>query len=367
MSDRLYVATRKGLFTVDRLGQESWGVTRTSFLGDPVTMAMRDWRNGGAGALYAALNLGHFGVKLHRSEDEGQEWEEIAVPSYGPELQGTDATSTGPSLQQIWALEPGGREQEGLLWAGTIPGGLFRSTDDGGSWELIESLWNRPERENWFGGGYDHPGIHSICVDPRDPSHLTVAVSCGGVWVTRDNGETWDCQTAGMFAEYMPPERREDPSIQDPHRLVQCAAQPDALWVQHHNGVFMSTDGGASWTSITSIQPTVFGFAVAVHPSDPDTAWFVPAVKDECRIPVDGKFVVARTRDGGESFDVLRRGLPQEHAYHLVYRHALDVDETGEHLALGSTTGSLWISENGGDSWSNVSTQLPPIYQVLFA
>ncbi len=365
MSDRVYVATRKGLFTFDRVGQDNWEVTHSEFLGDQVTMVLRDPRDG---VLYAALNLGHFGVKLHRSENDGHVWSECVTPSY-PEVgaEDLDATPEAPSVEQIWALEAGGADQEGLLWAGTIPGGLFHSADRGDSWRLVETLWNRPERENWFGGGYDQPGIHSVCVDPRDARHLTVGVSCGGVWVTRDGGETWNCKTQGMYAEYMPPDRREDPSIQDPHRLVHCPNAPDTMWVQHHNGVFRSIDAGETWNDVTTVKPSIFGFAVVVHPDDPDTAWFVPAVKDECRIPVDGKLVVARTRDGGRTFETLGRGLPQEHAYDLVYRHALDVDETGDHLAMGSTTGGLWISENAGDSWSCVSATLPPIYQVLFA
>jgi photosystem II stability/assembly factor-like uncharacterized protein len=169
-----------------------------------------------------------------------------------------------------------------------------------------------------------------------------------------------------MRAEYMPPERAYDPDVQDPHALVQCRTQPDALWVQHHNGIFRSTDGGDSWQEIEDVPVSKFGFAVAVHPHDGDTAWFVPAVKDERRIPVDGKLVVTRTRDGGRTFDVLRDGLPQEHAYDLIYRHSLDVDDTGDRLAFGSTTGSLWVSEDQGDRWECVSTHLPPIYCVRF-
>jgi len=170
-----------------------------------------------------------------------------------------------------------------------------------------------------------------------------------------------------MFAEYMPPERREDPNIQDPHIVVQCPGTPDALWVQHHNGVFRSTDGGERWTHVDAIKPSGFGFACAVHPHDGDTAWFVPGVKDECRVPVDLEMVVARTRDGGKSFDVLRDGLPQDNAFELVFRHALAVDATGEVLAMGSTTGSFWISENSGDSWDLVSSNLAPVYSVRFA
>ena len=105
---------------------------------------------------------------------------------------------------------------------------------------------------------------------------------------------------------------------------------------------------------------------MAVHPADPDTAWFVPATKDEKRFPVGGRVVVTRTHDGGRMFETLTRGLPQEHAYDLVFRHALDVDESGTRLAFGSTTGSAWVSENGGDSWQAVSSHLPPIYAVRF-
>jgi hypothetical protein len=169
-----------------------------------------------------------------------------------------------------------------------------------------------------------------------------------------------------MRAEYMPPERAFEPNIQDPHRVVQAPAAPDVLWAQHHNGVFRTSNGGERWEEVTAIKPARFGFAVAVHPKEADTAWFVPGVKDECRVPVDGQLVVARTRDGGRSFDVLRDGLPQHHAYDLVYRHGLDVDGTGERLAMASTTGNLWISENGGESWRHVSAHLPPVYQVAF-
>jgi hypothetical protein len=356
MATRLFIGTRKGLFTLD----SAWNLAPPSFLGDPVSMVLADSREG---VLYAALNLGHFGVKLRRSTDGGESWNEIAAPAYPP--QPAQAQGAPWKLVQVWCMENGA--QHGELWAGTIPGGLFRSTDRGESWSLVEGLWNRPERAEWFGGGYDHPGIHSICIEPRDGRRMTVGISCGGVWQTGDAGATWQLAAKGMRAAYMPPERGDDQNIQDPHRVVQCPARPDVLWAQHHNGVFRSTDRSATWSEVAAIRPSKFGFAAAVHPADPDTAWFVPAVKDECRVPVEGKLVVARTRDGGQSFQVLGKGLPQAHAYDLVYRHALAVDDSGNRLAMGSTTGGLWISEDQGDSWSCVSARLPPIYCVRFA
>ncbi len=214
-------------------------------------------------------------------------------------------------------------------------------------------------------GGFVDPGIHSVCVDPRDARRVIVGVSCGGVWETRDGGDAWHNVAAGMRAEYMPPERAGDPAIQDPHRVVRCAADPDWLWAQHHNGIFVRPAGAASWQEVSAAAPvSAFGFACAVHPHDPRTAWFVPAHSDQKRTLIDGKVVVNRTRDGGQSFTALRAGLPQEHAYDVVYRHALDVDAEGRGLAFGSTTGSLWASEDGGDRWQELSTRLPPVYCV---
>ena len=362
MSDRFLAATRKGLFDFRRASGGRWALERVSFLGEPVTIALPDSRDG---AIYAALNLGHFGVKLHRSPDGGAHFEEIASPRY-PEKPEGSSDPTPWSLQLVWSLEAGGADEPGLLWAGTIPGALFRSPDRGASWELVTSLWERPDRLDWTGGGYDHPGIHSICVDPRDARRVAIGVSIGGVWLTEDGGDTWEPRAKGMYAVYVPPDLRDAANSQDPHRVVQCRAHPDVYWAQHHNAVFRSTDAAATWIEIANRPPSVFGFAAAVHPHDPDTAWFAPAVNDECRVPVDGQLVVSRTRDGGASFDVLREGLPQDDAYDLVYRHGLAVDETGERLVMGSTTGNLWLSEDQGDSWQCLSTQLPPIDAVRF-
>lgn len=368
MATRLLVSTRKGLFLMAP-SASVWEIERTAFLGEPVTIALHD---APGRRLVAALNLGHFGVKVRASEDRGKTWEELPSPVYPPKPDSENAweqeagKSTPWSLVQIWSLESGDPEQPGSLWCGTIPGGLFRSADGGRNWELVRSLWDRRERRRWFGGGYDHAGVHSICVDPRDPRRVTLGVSCGGVWHTDDAGESWEPRTRGMFAEYMPPEHREDPAVQDPHRVVQCPAEPDYLWAQHHNGVFFSRDAARTWTTIQGVPPSVFGFAAAVHPFRPDTAWFVPAIKDEFRYPVGAAMAVARTRDGGKTWQELRIGLPQRHAYHLVYRHGLDVDATGERLAIGSTTGGLWFSEDQGDRWVCATRDLPPIYAVRF-
>jgi hypothetical protein len=358
MSDRLLAATRKGLFAIERDRSGTWTVRRTAFLGSPVTAVERL----DDGALLAALNLGHFGTKLHRSED-GETWTEVAAPAYPQAGEGADGEDKAPAVKVIWTLAAGGGS---TVWAGTLPGGLFRSDDGGRTWALVEALWNAPERANWFGGGYDDPGIHSILPDPRDMRRLTVGVSCGGVWRSEDAGASWRLCGSGLCASYMPPNRAEDLSIQDAHRLACCREVPGVVWCQHHNGMFRSEDGGETFETIPSPAPSGFGFAVGAHPGDPLTAWFVPAESDQMRVPVGGRLVVTRTTDGGKTFEVLSDGLPGANAWDLVYRHGLDVDETGERLAIGSTTGGLWLSENGGRSWRSIPARLPPIAQVRF-
>ncbi len=358
---RAYLSTRKGLFELLRDG-DGWQFGPVHFLGEPVSIALADGRDG---SLYAALNLGHFGVKLHRRDPGADGWTEIAAPAYPPKPHDS-ADPVDWSCRMIWSLEAGGADQPGVLWAGTLPGGLFRSSDRGDSWELVRALWDVPQRGEWFGGGYDVPGIHSICVDPRDSGQVLVGVSCGGVWQSGDGGASWRVTSTGMRADYMPPELNENEAVQDPHRIVHARANPDVLWCQHHNGMWRSTDRGMSWQEITSAPVSRFGFAVAAHPGDAGTAWFVPAEADQRRIPVDTALAVTRTTDGGRTFTELRAGLPQKHCYDLVYRHGLAVDASGTCLIMGSTTGSVWTSINGGDDWKTLSSTLPPVYAVAF-
>jgi hypothetical protein len=359
MTDRLHVGTRKGLFEIVRRNG-AWDIGDTRFLGDPVSAVLAD-----GDTVHAALDLGHFGTKLWRRERAGS-WHELPAPAFPPKPDDAGDDPHPWSLGRIWAIEPGG--VDGRLWAGTMPGGLFRSDDGGETWSLNDALWRMPERKQWMGvAGGEQPGISNVLIDPGDPADIRLGISTAGIWASTDTGMTWQLINQGMYNEYMPPERSGDPIAQDVHCLARCAARPAVMWCQHHNGVFRSEDRGATWHEVTAIRPSKFGFAVVAHPRDPNTAWFVPAIKDERRIPVDGKVVVARTRDGGQSFDILRNGLPQRHAYDLVWRHALAVDDSGELVAFGSTSGGLWISEDGGDSWAPLDARLPPIAVVRFA
>ncbi|MGB7192358.1 MAG: exo-alpha-sialidase [Collimonas pratensis] len=361
MTERAWIASRKGLFELQQQNGR-WSLGPIAFLGEPVSMVLADPRDG---AVYAALNLGHFGVKLHRKDAGTAQWTEIAAPAYP--LKPEDCTDPVDwTVRFIWSLACGGADEPGVIWAGTLPGGLFRSTDRGASWTLMHSLWDAPERSEWFGGGYDVPGIHSICVDPRDSRHVLVGISCGGAWVTHDGGASWSLSARGMRASYLPPERGDDQNVQDPHRIVGARDTPDQLWCQHHNGIWRSANFGADWQEVSAAPLSNFGFAVAVHPADGDTAWFAPALADQTRIPTDAALTVTRTTDGGRTFTALRAGLPQQHCYDLVYRHGLAVADDGRTLLMASTTGGVWLSENGGDSWRTISSSMPPVYAVCF-
>ncbi|MCB1164038.1 glycosyl hydrolase [bacterium] len=358
---RLILGTRKGVIILDAAGG-GWTPRAATQLGIPVPYAVSDPRSG---RLWASLDHGHWGQKLVHSDDDGATWAEVAAPVYpeGEELK----PGKPASLRLIWVITPGPADQPGRLWLGTEPGGLFRSDDGGGSWQLVESLWRHPSRpDNWFGGGRDEAGIHSVLVDPRDSRRVLVGVSCAGVFESRDDGVTWTTANRGLKAGYLP-----DPDVDvghDPHLVVGCPTNFDALWQQNHCGIFRSRDGGANWSQVSEEGgPAHFGFAVAVDPADGDTAWVVPAIADECRVAVGGALCVSRSEDGGKTWTALRKGLPQEHCYDIVFRHALDIDDSGRTLAFGSTSGNLYVSGDRGDSWQCLGTHFPPIYSVRFA
>lgn len=355
----LLVGTRKGLVAYERSGDD-WRITRRAFPGQPVSYAMHDPRSN---TLWACLDHGHWGQKLHRSRDWGETWQEIAAPKYPEGAQIKEGTPA--ALRYLWCMAGGGDDRPERIYIGTEPGGLFRSDDGGDTFEIVTSLWDHPSRmTQWFGGGRDHPGIHSVVVDPRDSSHVFVGISCAGVFETTDDGASWAPANKGLTADFLP-----DPNVEvghDPHLLVAAPTDPDKLWQQNHMGIFRSVDGSKSWQACSREGETAhFGFAIAVDETNSETAWVVPATSDGERMSVAGALCVCRTDDGGASWTTLTAGLPQHDSYDIVFRHGLDV--SGNTLAFGSTTGNLFISGDRGDSWTTLSNYLAPIYSVRFA
>jgi hypothetical protein len=287
--------------------------------------------------------------------------------------------STKPAaLAKLWIVNFG---PGGAVYVGTIPGGLFVSRDGGATFELNRPLWNHESRggdlfagegtgeTKWFGtpaseGGDFAPGIHSIVVDPRNADRVLVAVSTAGVIETLDGGQTWRSRNKGMVMDHTPEPEAE--WGHDVHDIDLCESDPDHVWQQNHVGVYYSADGAATWQKVSRPEQGVhFGFPVTVHPKRGRTAWVVPGRSDQQRMAIDGGLFVARTEDGGETWQPLRKGLPQTCAYDVVYRHALANKDDA--VAFGSTTGNLYVSDDGGDGWQAVAHNLPPIYSVRFA
>ncbi len=380
------VGTRKGTFFANETNGR-WAPALAGHAGQGVNFVARDPHTG---TLWAALGHGHWGAKLSRSTDDGKTWADAnqikypegakylspPEPSEDPDAPARAVITKDAVVLKLWVLAFGAT---GKMYVGTIPGGLFESSDGGESFELNRPLWNHESRggdlfagegsgmTHWFGTpaaeGDFAPGIHSIVTHPTDPDRLMVAISTAGVLETTDGGKSWRSRNQGMSNDYLP-----DPNAEwghDPHFVALCPAQPDHVWQQNHNGVFYSADGAANWKKVSQPDQGVhFGFPVAVDDKDGKTAWLVPGHSDMQRTTVDGGLFVARTQDGGETWEQLREGLPQEAAYDVVYRHALHV--SGDRLAFGSTTGNLYLSEDRGESWRTVANNLPPIYSVRF-
>jgi photosystem II stability/assembly factor-like uncharacterized protein len=382
MSERILVGTRKGTFIVEKSGGR-WRPSLAGHAGVGVNYVARDPEGG---ALWALLGHGHWGAKVSRSRDDGKTWEDAAQVAYpeGARYVGMDMDENGPkegavrpaTLLKLWTI---GFGSGGKVYIGTIPGGLFVSSDGGQSFELNRPLWNHESRggdlfageptskNHWFGTpaseGEFAPGIHSISVDPRNPDRVLIAISTAGVLETTDGGKSWVGRNKGMLNDYLPNPEAE--WGHDPHFIELCAGQPDHVWQQNHSGVFYSSDGAATWKRVSAPDQGVhFGFPVAVDQQDGKTAWLVPGKSDNARMAIDGALFVARTEDGGQSWRDLREGLPQEGAYDVVLRHALG--NRGDLLAFGSTTGNLYVSENRGASWRCAANNLPPIYSVRF-
>lgn len=354
-NDHLWIGTRKGLIEARRTA-EGWHLAdEVHMRGKPIPYAVHDPRTE---SVWASIDHGHWGCKLMRQRNGGA-FEEVTPPKY-PE-------SAGVAAKYYWVLTPGHADEPGTFHVGTEPGGLFTTTDDGASWTLNEALWSMRGEHKWMGGGRDDAGIHSICVDPRDAKRLVIAISCAGVLESTDGGATWTYANVGMGKNFLPPEQADLPYGFDPHFVAQSAGHPDVLWQANHCGVFRTTDVNAGWDTLTQKPLVDFGFPVAAHPTDPDQAWIVPMESDQIRTCLDGALVVMHTRDAGATWTEQRVGLPQNHAFDFPYRHGLDVDPSGDVLAFGTTSGNLYITEDGGASWSALAHNLPPIYSVRFA
>ena len=319
---------------------------------------MRDPRTG---RYLASVTSWFYGPKIWVTDDPAGEWEQAA----GVELpEGGDA-----SLERLWVIVPG--VGDGELYAGGDPGPLFKSTDGGLTWELNRGLWEHPSRGDW------QPGngglcLHTIVPWPGDPNRLLVAISAVGVWLTEDGGETWRVANDGIVLRYMPEEARAEATMNHcVHDVRRSPSRPERLFMQFHDGVYRSDDGGSSWIDIgtDTALPSDFGFPIVVDPADPDSAFVIPLIGAEDRTTPGGSVKVWETRDAGASWSPRGDGLPEQHAYLTVLREAFDTAGEGKGLQLyfGATSGDVFGSDDGGATWGTVAEHLAPVYSVRTA
>jgi hypothetical protein len=252
------------------------------------------------------------------------------------------------------------------VYAGTEPGAVFRSDDQGETFSLVRGLWDHPHRPQW-GAGFGGQAFHTILPHPTDPSSVTVAISTGGCYQSSDGGATWAARNEGVRAEFLPEGQQYPEFGQCVHKVARHPSRPERLFMQNHGGVYRSDDHGASWDSIADGLPSDFGFPVVVHPHDPDTVYVFPLGGGAGRYPPDARARVWRSQDAGKSWESLGNGLP-DRFYIGVMRDAMTADaHDSAGIYLGGRNGTVWGSSDSGESWRLVIDNLPDVMSVRAA
>ncbi|GAC1653673.1 MAG: exo-alpha-sialidase [Gemmatimonadaceae bacterium] len=306
--------------------------------------------------LWASTQSMHWGTVLASSDDLGENW---TTPHEASLKFPPDA---GMSLKQIWQIRPAPLSDRQRLFCGVEPAALFESRDGGDTWSAISGLLNHPQRAQWQPGG-GGLCLHTILCDPANRERILVAISSGGVYRTDDGGRSWRPRNAGIRADFLPNKHPE--FGQCVHKVVHHPARPERLFLQNHWGLYRSDDWGDSWHDIANGVPSDFGFAMEMHPHDPDTVFILPMESDAFRCAPGARLRVYRTQDAGASWKPLTRGLPQAEAYETVLRDAMAADAaTPAGVYFGTRTGKLYASADDGNSWALLAGALPPIVCV---
>lgn len=384
---RVLVGTRKGAFILTSDGKrQKWDVSGPLFggwemyhlKGSPVD----------PNRIYASQTSGWFGQIIQRSDDGGKTWFQPGTPAgqatttpegmpmgesnkfvydTSPETgkpitthQWYDGTQHPWEFKRVWHLEPSYTDPD-LVYAGVEDAALFRSTDGGRTWHELAGL-RAVQGEKWTPGA-GGMGLHTILLDPNNPNRIYIAISAAGAFRSDDAGKTWKVITKGLKSKYMP-----DPNAEIGfcvHRLAMHPSRPDVVFMQLHWDVMRSDNAGELWYEVSGNLPTDFGFPIEVHPHEPNTIYVVPIKSDSEHYVMDAKLRVYRSRNGGNEWEALTQGLPQENCYVNILRDATSTDRLDPGgIYLGTTGGQVYVSPDGGDNWSPIVSHLPPVLSV---
>ncbi len=364
----LLLATKKGafIFKSDKNRRE-WQIKGPIFLGNIVHHIVLDPRN--RRTMLMAAKTGHLGPTIFRSTDFGRTWKEAARPPAFPKVPEGEK---GAVVDHVFWLTPGHASEPDVWFAGTSPQGIFISQDAGETWDSVSGFNDHPMRGKWTGGGQDGtpdgPKMHSINIDPRDPNHIYLGMSGGGVFESTDKGGDWRPLNAGCLADFMP-----DPYPEfghDPHCMRLHPAAPDILYQQNHCGIYRMDRNEGKWVRIGENMPKSvgdIGFPMVLHPRDPDTVWVFPMDGTQVwpRTSPGGKPAVFVTRNAGKRWQRLDNGLPKSQAWFTVFRQGMTADAHQPiGLYFGTTCGEVWASTNEGAKWTCIARHLPHIYAV---
>jgi photosystem II stability/assembly factor-like uncharacterized protein len=347
----ILLGTRKGAFILEGgADRRSWALRGPLCETWPLNHVKAD---PATGTIYAGGGSEWFGPAVWKSTDLGRSWTHSS--------EGLAYEAGEPPIKSVWSVAPG----NGPLYAGVEPAGLFRSDDAGQSWRHVAGLRDHPSRAGWQPGGGGLI-LHSLVPNPEDGQEIWVGISTAGVFHTGDGGITWEPRNQGTRCDFLPEGQRYPEFGQCVHCLVMAPGTESRLYQQNHCGMYRSEDGGRTWDSIEAGLPSSFGFAAAAHPRDPSTLYLLPLNGDSIgRYVPDGKAAVWRTRDGGDSWEGLRQGLPQDGCFFGVLRRAMATDRLDPAgIYFGTNTGALYGSADEGDSWTCIAQHLPPICSV---
>src|SRR4051812_48072907 len=361
---RLLVGTRKGAFILTADGKrEQWDVQGPLFGG--WEMYHLKGSSVDPNRLYASQSTSWFGQQIQRSDDGGQSWNPVGNRFAYEGVPGThqwyDGTPRPWEFKRVWHLEPSLVDPD-TVYAGVEDAALFKTTDGGQSWHELKGLREHGSGPKWQPGA-GGMCLHTIVLDPADAQRIFVAISAAGAFRSDDGGASWQPINRGLQSGGIP-----DPDAEVGHcvhRIAMHPSRPDVLFMQKHWDVMRTDDAGESWHEISGDLPSDFGFPIAVHPHEPDTAYVVPITSDSYHFPPDGRLRVYRSRAGGNEWEPLTDGLPQSNCYVNVLRDAMAVDSLDPcGVYFGTTGGQVYASADAGDSWAPIVRDLPAVLSV---